>query len=116
MCGLCQTMQPLSQLIDLYIRGSYGIPVPVRLCIRCASPRMAATTTAGHLQLTQLDVPRILGFAFGLTIAILNVMFGGLVGGEIGLLVALVGILAGAGISVAFAVSVALPHGDGIQL
>lgn len=60
------------------------------------------------MHLKQVDVPRILGFAFGLTIAILNVAFGGLVGGQLGLFVALAGILAGAGITVAFAVSIAI--------
>jgi predicted RND superfamily exporter protein len=68
---------------------------------------------AGHFNLNRVDVPRILGFAFGLIIAILNVEFGSLVGSQLGLWIVLAGILAGAGISVAFAVSIAMPHGVG---
>jgi predicted RND superfamily exporter protein len=62
------------------------------------------------MQLTQIDVPRILGFAFGLIIAILNVAFGSLVGGLLGLWIVLSGILAGAGVSVAFAMTIILPQ------
>jgi predicted RND superfamily exporter protein len=67
---------------------------------------------AGHFRLTQVDVPRILGFAFGLIIAVLNVAFGSLVGGSLGLWIVLAGILAGAGISVAFAMSIIWPGGS----
>jgi predicted RND superfamily exporter protein len=76
---------------------------------------MGATTAAGILQLPQLDVPRILGFAFGLIIAILNVAFGSLVGGQLGLMIVLAGILAGCGITVAFAASIALGQNQPTQ-
>jgi len=78
------------------------------MCHQCASPKL--TYIAGHLKLTQVDVPRLLGLAFGLTIAVLNIAFGVLIPGTIGLYVALTGVLAGAGISLAFAVSVAFPR------
>ena len=97
-------------MVDIYIRDRKGIPFTGRVCRRCASPQL--TYMAGRFNLTRFDVPRILGFAFGLTIAILNVAFGSLVGGQVGLWVALSGILAGAGITVAFAVSVALPNNN----
>lgn len=98
-------------MVDIYIRDRKGVPFAGRVCRRCASPQL--TYMAGHFRLNRLDVPRILGFAFGLIVVMLNVAFGSLVGGQVGLWIVLTGILAGAGISVAFAVSVAMPHGVG---
>jgi hypothetical protein len=96
-------------MVDIYIRDRHSQPVPVRLCRHCANPKI--TYIAGHLRLTRVDVPRLLGLAFGLTVAILNIALGYVIGEPLGLWVALVGILGGASISLAFAVSIALPHG-----
>jgi hypothetical protein len=96
-------------MVDIYIRDQHGLPIPVRLCRRCANPKLAYIV--GRLRIQHVDVPRVLGLTFGLTIAVLNVILGRVVGGEIGLFIALAGILAGAGTSIAFAVSVAMPHG-----
>ena len=112
-CALCETLQSSGEMVDLYLRDSNGNPQPVRMCRRCVSPRL--TYIAGHLRLVRVDVPRLLGLAFGLTVAILNIAFGYVIGGTLGLWVALVGVLAGAGISLAFAVSIALPHNGGLQ-
>jgi hypothetical protein len=95
-------------MVEIYIRGKHDESIPVRFCRRCASPRI--TYIAGHMRLTRVDVPHVLGFSFGLTIAILNIVLGRLAGGPIGLFVALAGILAGASVAVAFAWSVAMPH------
>ena len=110
-CSVCGNLQPSNTMVDIYIRDRKGVPFAGRVCGRCASPQL--TYMAGRFNLNRVDVPRILGFAFGLIIAILNVAFGSLVGGQLGLWIVLAGILTGAGISVAFTVSIAIPHGVG---
>lgn len=113
LCGLCETYQPSGELVDIRIRDLQGHLVNARMCRRCAAPRL--TYIAGHLKLTRVDVPRLLGLAFGLTVAVLNIAFGFIVQGPLGLFIALTGVLAGAGISLAFAVSIALPHAGELQ-
>jgi hypothetical protein len=112
-CGLCEALFPSSEMVDIYVCSPKGQPLPMRFCRRCASPRL--TYIAGHLRLTRVDVPRLLGLAFGLTVAVLNIAFGYVIatqlGSPLGLWVALTGVLCGAGISLAFAVSIAMPHG-----
>ena len=107
-CALCENLHPSSEMVDVYLRDQKGHPVPVRMCRRCLSPRI--TYVAGHLHLQQVDVPRLLGLAFGLSIAVLNIAFGHIVGGFTGLWIALSGVLGGTGISLAFAVSIAVPQ------
>lgn len=114
MCGLCETLQLSSEMVDIYVKNTKGIPMPVRMCRRCAKPRI--TYIAGHLGLPKVDVPRLLGLAFGLTVAILNIAFGRVVGGFVGLWIALVGVLCGAGISLAFVVSIVVPHGGEVTV
>ena len=106
-CALCETLASSSEMFDIYIRDKKGNPVQLRICRRCANPRL--TYIAGHLRLTRIDVPRLLGLAFGLIVAVLNIAFGRIIGGFAGLWVALIGVLCGAGISLAFAISVAMP-------
>ena len=114
MCSNCGNLYPTGQLVDVYVRNKKGEPVPFRFCPRCASPK--TVYVVGRLKLlSQIDVSRILGLVFGLTIAVLNVVFARLVGGTLGAFIAIAGILAGAGISVAFAVSITLPQGGGQQ-
>jgi len=108
-CDVCETLQRSSTMSDIYLRSRHGVPFAARVCRRCASPQL--TYMAGHFALNQVDVPRILGFAFGLIIAILNVAFGSLVGGQLGLWIVMAGIMAGASISVAFAMSMISPQG-----
>ena len=110
MCQLCENLVPTSEMVEVPVRIPKGLPLILRLCHRCASPRL--TYIAGALKLTRVDVPRLLGLAFGLTIAVLNVAFGSIAGGQLGLFVAISGILCGAGVSLAFALSVAFPHGE----
>lgn len=106
-------MQPSSEMVDIYIRGPHG-PEPVRFCQRCAAPKL--TYIAGRLRIGRVDIPRVLGFTFGITIAVLNVLLGRLVAGPLGLFVAIAGILCGAGVSIAFAVSVAMPQGSDLSI
>ena len=96
-------------MVDIYVRDKHGRPMPVRFCRRCAYPKI--TYIVGHLRLPGIDVPRILGLALGLTIAALIIVFAEFVGGSLGVFIALAGILAGTGISLAFAVSVAMHRG-----
>ncbi len=103
MCGLCETLQPSSEMVDIYIRDSHGLPVPVRFCKHCANPQV--TYIASHMKIASVQVPSIIGFALGITIALLNVALGGLAGGQLGLFVALAGILTGTGISAVFALT-----------
>ena len=114
-CGNCGNLYPTTQMRDIYVRNKKGEPVPFRFCPHCANPQV--TYIVGHLKLfSQIDVPRILGLVFGLTIAVLNVIFAKLVGGTLGAFIAIAGILAGAGIALAFAVSIALPQGGGQEI
>jgi len=95
-------------MVDIYIRNAHGQPQPVRMCRHCANPRIMYI--AGRLKFNRVGIPRVLGLAFGLIVAILNIAFGYIIGGSAGLWVALVGILCGAGISVAFALSISMPQ------
>jgi hypothetical protein len=98
-------------MVDVYIRDVKGHPFSVRFCRRCVS--LNPIYIAGRIKLNPVDVPKLLGLAFGLTIAVLNIVFGRMITGQLGLFIALAGLLTGAGISVAFAVSIAMPQGGG---
>lgn len=109
-CALCEALHPSSEMVDLYVKDPHGNPRPIRLCKHCAYPQL--TYIAGRINLNRINVPKLLGFALGLTIAVLNIAFGSVIGGQLGLFVALAGLLTGAGISVAFVVSLAMPGGE----
>ena len=96
--------KPAAEMTNVYARNANGQIVCLRLCHACANPVL--TYIAGRwLKIPSIDSGRFLLAGLALALVVLNVIFGGIIGPPIGFAVALSGILVGAGILAAVAVS-----------
>jgi predicted RND superfamily exporter protein len=80
------------------------LPLPLRFCPNCLNPNL--TYIAGGSTFAQFDTFRIFGLALAVIVALLNIALGKIAGGLLGLFLAVTGLLLGAGIAVAFMVSI----------
>ena len=103
-CARCEMFKPSSEMTNVYARAANGKIVCLRLCRTCASPVL--TYIAGRWPtIPSIDSGRLLLAGLALMLVVLNVIFGIIIGGPHGFTVALSGILIGAGILAAVAVS-----------
>jgi len=103
-CARCEMFKPSNEMTNVYARGTEGQVVCLRLCRACANPHLTYIA-ARWPTIKPLDAGRYLSASLALALVILNVIFGAVIGGSLGFGVALSGILVGAGMLTAVAVS-----------
>jgi len=103
-CARCEMFKPSSEMTNVYARDANGRIVCLRLCRACANP--VVTYIAGRWPtISSIGSGQLLLAGLALVLVVLNVIFGIIIDGSHGFAVALSGILVGAGILAALAVS-----------
>ena len=104
LCARCEMFKPSAEMTNVYARDASGQVVILRLCRTCANPVL--TYIAGRLpRIVQVDSGRVLIASLALILVILDVVFGLVIGSAWGFALAIAGMLAGAGVLVALAVT-----------
>lgn len=103
-CARCEMFKPSSEMTNVYARNANGQVVCLRLCRTCANPVL--TYIAGRIpRIVPVDAGTLLIASLALILVVLDVIFGLIIGGSRGFAIALAGMLVGAGVLAALAVT-----------
>lgn len=94
-CALCEMVKASAEMTTVQFIDTNRHPKNLRICGQCLNPQ--TVYIQGLPRLRQLDIRELLHLSITISLAVIAVMIGAVIGSGVGLFLVLAGILSGAG-------------------